>query len=162
MSALCFIVPGDVVPWARAGRSKNGHSFTPRKVASYKATVALLARVAKRGVAWRMDGVYRLTVLVRRSDWQRMDADRALNTIADALVGELYEDDRHRFLREARIVVGEPDGKPRTVVLVELLDEAEHERDARDCERAMLERGALYSGRARVEAARVANEWREP
>lgn len=44
-----FFVPGDCVPWARAGGGKTGHRFTPPKQAKYAATLKVLCLEAMRG-----------------------------------------------------------------------------------------------------------------
>lgn len=46
-----FFVPGDVVPWARAGGGKTMHRFIPGKQAQYMATLKVLCQQAMKGAA---------------------------------------------------------------------------------------------------------------
>lgn len=140
MSVIAFVVPGNPIPWARALESK-GRRFNDPRVEAYKSSVrahALRARQRARlvvGIDWPLDAIYALTCVVRRSDWDRCDVDRLLNACADACVGVLYEDDRHRFLRGARVEVGLPmKASPQLGVIVRVRTEAEQEAIASDLE----------------------------
>jgi hypothetical protein len=44
---LTLFVPGDCVPWSRAGGGKTGHRFTPPKQAKYAAVLKTLCPKAK-------------------------------------------------------------------------------------------------------------------
>lgn len=137
MSVISFIVPGSPIPWARA-REHNGRRFNDPAVEAYKALVrahALRARqvaLTKAGIVWPLDAIYQLTCVCERRDWRRMDADRVLNACADALVGVLYEDDRHAFLRDARVLVADPSDAPRLGVIVRVRDKEYHRALVRD------------------------------
>lgn len=140
MSLLAFVVPGQPLPWARA-RGEGADRYNDPKAERYKATVrmhALRARQVARhqaGIEWPLDGIYRLTVVMQREDWSRIDADRVLNLVADACGYDaktksscLYQDDRHRFLRDARVLVADPSPvQPCLGVLVRVLAPDEHD-----------------------------------
>lgn len=151
MTALAFSIPGDIVPWQRALRS-GSRTYNDPRVEAYKGKVRLHAlaarqRVKRSGISWPLDGVYRVTVIVRRSDWKRMDADRALNVIADGCVKVLYEDDRHAFLRDARILIGSP-SVACTSVIVEVVSAFEVDCDAEHLEKRAASLMALSSARS--------------
>jgi Holliday junction resolvase RusA-like endonuclease len=48
-SGFEFFVPGDCVPWARAGGGKTGHRFTPVKQRDYMAALKLFCQRTMRG-----------------------------------------------------------------------------------------------------------------
>lgn len=121
---ISFLVPGNPIPWARAG-GNGKRRYNDPKVTSYKELIgwhALRARNAaniKLGLVWPLDGIYSVTCVVHREDWSRIDGDRVLNNLADACNGILYEDDRHAFLRDGRFIIADPDPvRPHLGVLV--------------------------------------------
>jgi Holliday junction resolvase RusA-like endonuclease len=59
-----FFVPGDCVPWARAGGGKTGHRFTPVKQRDYMAALKLFCQRAMHG-AQPLDGPVDLKVEAR-------------------------------------------------------------------------------------------------
>lgn len=120
--AFTFVVPGDVVPWARARRGRNGTTFNDPRVEQYKRGVQLRA-LAERPRGWRLDRTYRVSVEITRSSWQRFDLDRAINSILDGLVGVAFVDDMARYVREVSAHVNEPDREqPETRVTVEVVE----------------------------------------
>lgn len=140
---ISFVVPGNPIPWARAG-GNGKRRFNNPKVTAYKELIREHAErtrdvaVAKLGIGWPQDAIYAVSCCVRRKDWLRMDADRVLNNLADACQGILYEDDRHKFLRDAHVLVGDPiKDAPYLGVIVQVRDAKEH-RDIVDAfERTM-------------------------
>lgn len=108
MSAIAFTVPGDVVPWARAGRG-NGFTFTPAKQRSYMGVLRSAAKDAMQGRA-PLTGPCRLVVAAdyswpksttkqRRAApdgaWKdtKPDADNITKIVKDALSGIVFVDD---------------------------------------------------------------------
>lgn len=107
-----FVVPGECVPWSRAGRSAKGHSFTPAKQAKYMAALKLICQAAMKGSP-PMDGPIELAVHAayawpqswsakRKADtsWRvsRPDADNLAKIVGDAL-------NRIAWLDDAQIAV---------------------------------------------------------
>lgn len=127
MTSIVFTVPGDVVPWARPRIGKRG-LFTEPRVRKYKKLVSEHARAAwqstkRAGVSWPLDAEYEVDCVFVRSTLQRFDIDRAINSILDALVGVLFEDDRSRFVRVLHGRIADVDKKdPRTHVCVSVLE----------------------------------------
>lgn len=168
MTALSFTVPGDLVPKAREkiGRRRDGKpiAYTPPRTKSYKTVVARCAlaarqRVKRAGVAWPMDAAYRVVVVVVRSTAQRFDADRALNAILDALTGVLYEDDRSRFVCDARVIVADVDASnPRTLVIVEVIT-AESVRSSIELLASRSTDGGVVYEREVFDARPLARAW---
>ena len=116
-----FVVPGDPVAWQRAGRGRQGQTFTP------KAT-----RVAKAAIAWSyhaaggrmLEGpVYlecvfylagRRVYSLPESDPR--DVDNLLKLVADALEGVAYPNDRRIVGCDARKLIDREN--PRTAIAV--------------------------------------------
>ena len=105
-----FVVPGDCVPWARAGGGKTGHRFTPPKQAKYMAALKLICSAAMKG-AKPLEGPVRIhlsavyawpkSVSARKrrehvgSMWRtgRPDFDNIAKLVGDALNGVAWIDD---------------------------------------------------------------------
>jgi Holliday junction resolvase RusA-like endonuclease len=105
---VVFTVPGDVVPWARAGRGK-GFTFTPARQRNYMGVLRSAAHEAMHGMA-PMSGPCRLVVTAdypwpksttkkRRAApdgaWKdtKPDADNITKIVKDALSGIVFVDD---------------------------------------------------------------------
>lgn len=101
-------IPGDVVPWARAGRG-NGFTFTPAKQRNYMGAIRSAAHEAMGGKA-PLTGPCRLVVSAsytwpksttkkRRvapdGAWKdtKPDADNIIKIVKDALSGIVFVDD---------------------------------------------------------------------
>ena len=97
-----FVVPGDCVPWARAGGGKTGHRFTPPKQAKYMAALKLICSAAMKG-AKPIEGPIKLQLFAAyakpkrklASVWRtgRPDADNLCKIVGDALNGVAWGDD---------------------------------------------------------------------
>jgi Holliday junction resolvase RusA-like endonuclease len=103
-----FVVPGDCVPWARAGGGKTGHRFTPPRQAKYMAALKLICSAAMRG-AKPLEGPICLDVRAvyawpksmparkrgYASMWRtgRPDIDNLSKLVGDALNGVAWLDD---------------------------------------------------------------------
>jgi len=103
-----FEVPGDVVPWARAGRSKTGATYTPARQGRYMATIKSLC-AAELGGAPPLAGPIGLDVWANFATpiswsgkkraaayWQtsRPDWDNCAKIVCDALSGVAWLDDK--------------------------------------------------------------------
>lgn len=85
-------VDGHPVAWQRAGRSKSGHTFTPRRVREHQAILREMV-----GYLWArqpLDVPLRLTLYFRMHGQRTADIDNLAKTVLDALNGVLYVDDR--------------------------------------------------------------------
>jgi Holliday junction resolvase RusA-like endonuclease len=106
---IVFTVPGQAVPWARAGGGKTGHRFTPAKQRSYAGVLKLFCQRAMRGGPL-ITGPIELSVMAeygwpkswnekRRSapgaQWKtsRPDTDNLSKLIKDALNTVAWSDD---------------------------------------------------------------------
>lgn len=79
MTEFSFFVPGDCVPWARAGGGKTAVRFTPPKQAKYAATLKVLCMQAMGGRA-PLEGPLGL-VLQARYPWPKsMSAKKRLQS----------------------------------------------------------------------------------
>lgn len=102
-----FVVPGDCVPWARAGRSANGHSFTPAKQARYMAALKLICQAAMKGTP-PLDGSIEVVICAayaRPQSWSKKrkasttwrtskpDADNLAKIVGDSLNRVAWVDD---------------------------------------------------------------------
>lgn len=128
---IAFTVHGQPKPWARP-RVNGKRFFNDPDVEAYKARVhdhAIKAKreFEKRFVKWPSEAIYEVVAVVHRIDWDRFDCDRMLNTACDALVGVLYQDDRQKYVRDARVLVGDPSVEPYLSVLVHAYDNNEHQ-----------------------------------
>lgn len=108
MTRVSFTVPGDVVPWARAGRG-NGFTFTPAKQRSYMGAIRSAAHLAMQG-AKPFEGPCRLAV-VASYPWPKSttkkrlaaidgawkdtkpDLDNCIKIVKDSLSGIVFRDD---------------------------------------------------------------------
>jgi Holliday junction resolvase RusA-like endonuclease len=101
-------VPGDVVPWARAGRGK-GYTFTPEPQRLYGAKIGWYAKAAMvearrgdrlYGGAMRLDVVAKFTLPKSapkrnppKHKTTKPDADNIVKIVKDALNGIVWADD---------------------------------------------------------------------
>ena len=106
---VTFHVPGEVVPWARAGRTRQGFAFTPKRQKDYQAVVRSLAHEAMDGrppiegpCALKVVAFYpwpKGATLKRRHDpagaWKatRPDVDNLIKLVSDTLQGIAFRDD---------------------------------------------------------------------
>ena len=141
MTAIGFSVPGHPLTWQRPPEAGRGR-YDARGLAAtaYQAVVggrALQARqrARRRGIVWPLDGIYRVSVAGWWPDAREGDEDRLRSLVYDALQGVLYASDR-QVKSSGRGGIGLPTRSgPRLAVLVELITEADRERDALDVER---------------------------
>jgi len=106
---IAFTVPGQAVPWARAGGGKTGHRFTPAKQRSYAGVLKLFCQRAMRGGP-PLTGPIELSVMAeygwpkswnekRRSapgaQWKtsKPDGDNLSKIVKDALNTIAWQDD---------------------------------------------------------------------
>lgn len=98
-----FTIPGEAVPFARAGGGKNVPRFTPAKQRNAMGTVKLFCQNAMRG-APPIDGAVELAISAfylrpkskrQASEWKtsRPDADNISKLIKDALNTVAWRDD---------------------------------------------------------------------
>lgn len=100
-AGFSFVVPGEPIPWARAGGGLTVHRFTPARQRKYMAGLRLIAQAAMRGGP-PLDGPVRLEVIAvyawpkswssaRRNApgarWKvsRPDSDNLIKIVKDAL-----------------------------------------------------------------------------
>lgn len=83
-------VPGEPVPWQRAGRA-GGKSFTPAKVLNHERIVGLLALAA--GVREPTELPVIVDVDFFMGNKRRCDLDNLVKTIGDAGNGVVWRDD---------------------------------------------------------------------
>jgi len=103
---ICFVVPGDAVPWSRAG-SNSGHRYTPKRQASFMGAIKLFASQAMAG-AEPIEGPVELSIRATylipaswpakrraKAAWKasKPDADNLGKIVADALNSLAYADD---------------------------------------------------------------------
>lgn len=110
MDRISFLVPGDVVPWARAGGGKNMPRFTPAKQRNYMAVIRDMAHRAMKGRGAIFDGPVQMKIIAvytwpksttnkRRQApdgaWKttKPDADNITKIVKDALNGIVFVDD---------------------------------------------------------------------
>jgi Holliday junction resolvase RusA-like endonuclease len=103
---IAFTVPGEAVPWSRAG-SNSGQRFTPRKQANFMGAIKLFASQAMAGTKpfeGPVELSIRATYLIPASwpakrkaaaSWKtsKPDADNLGKIVADALNALAYADD---------------------------------------------------------------------
>ena len=106
MKMISFAVPGDAVPWARAG-SKGAARFTPLKQRSYEGAIKMFASAAMAGqppISGPIQLIIRADYLAPKSwskkksaeaEWKetRPDADNIAKIYKDALNGIVFYDD---------------------------------------------------------------------
>lgn len=105
-----FIIPGDVVPWARAGGGKTTHKFTPKRQQDYMGMIRAEAHRAMSAFDGPLTGPLQLKVVAvylwpktvtkaRRNAidgaWKttKPDADNITKIVKDALNTIAYADD---------------------------------------------------------------------
>ena len=103
---IAFTVPGEAVPWSRAG-SNSGHRYTPKRQASFMGAVKMFASQAMAGAApinGPVELSIRATYLVpaswpakrrAKATWKasKPDADNLGKIVADSLNSLAYADD---------------------------------------------------------------------
>ena len=87
-----FTVPTKPQPWIRSGGS--GRRYKPKRLRDYQDTVALYARGA--GVR-EITGPLRMVADFHFDDGRWRDIDNTAKTVADALEGIAYENDKRIF-----------------------------------------------------------------
>lgn len=161
MTALCFVIPGEPVPWQRVmpdGRH-GGRLLTPQRTRDYESKVKLLGALAARKVRWTIPTreqlkkwprkerkpTYRLTLTIYRThEGAGGDLDNYVKAVKDGLNGVAWRDDR--YVRSLKVDLLQDAKNPRVVVYVEeWLDlgcahcgerlVAGHERQERRCVR---------------------------
>lgn len=99
---IAFVVPGDAVPFARAGGGKTVARFTPAKQRSAMGVVKLFCQRAMAGapviegaIELSIDAVYLRPKARRMATWKtsRPDADNLSKLIKDALNTVAWRDD---------------------------------------------------------------------
>lgn len=125
---LRFVVPGQPMPWSRAGSVRKGGRivhYTPGRMRAYQKTIGFLAHCERMTrPSWPMGphDTYALTVNVHRlATWHfdgkaRGDADNYFKAVADACKGILFHDDR--CLSEAHVTVDCVNDRPSVVVQI--------------------------------------------
>jgi Holliday junction resolvase RusA-like endonuclease len=87
---LDLTVPGEPVPWERAGRTRSGRSFTKPKTASQQALISLLAR-GKCQTPTPDPVIVELDFFIGSK--RRVDGDNLQKLVWDALTGIAWDDD---------------------------------------------------------------------
>lgn len=105
-----FIIPGDVVPWARAGGGKTTHKFTPKRQQDYMGMIRAAAFEQMKAFSGPLDGPLQLKVVAVYlwpksatktrlaavdGAWKtsRPDADNITKIVKDSLNTIAYVDD---------------------------------------------------------------------
>lgn len=105
-----FIIPGDVVPWARAGGGKTTHKFTPKKQQDYMGMIRAAAFEQMKAFPGPLEGPLQLKIVAvylwpksttkaRLSavdgGWKttKPDSDNITKIVKDALNQIAYADD---------------------------------------------------------------------
>lgn len=134
---ITFEIPGEAVPWSRAGR-KNGQTFTPPRQRAYMGLITTIARRAMKDAALKpLSGPLILYVRVIRSipssfsqrDRQkaqsgliypdkRPDLGNFVKLIEDAMNKEVFDDDARICSAMLWKVYGD---SPKTIVVVKTL-----------------------------------------
>lgn len=152
MKRFVFEIPGDPVPWARAGQSKNGRAkFTPDRQKAHMRRIAWEAKAAgvkpiEGAVVLEVTCIYRTPeswpkkkrlAAIGGFKTSKPDASNELKIIEDALNGIAYKDDAQVQPRVNSIY----GWHPRTIVEVRPATDADLPRAARE-ERALPEKAA--------------------
>jgi Holliday junction resolvase RusA-like endonuclease len=120
-AAIEFVVPGELVPWARARGGKTVPHYTPSKQANYMTALKLICSTAMKG-APPLEGPIKLTLLAcypwprawsqkkrdaNRWRWTKPDYDNIGKIVGDALNKIAWRDDAqiadatvHKFFGE--------------------------------------------------------------
>ncbi len=125
IEAIEFTIPGDIVPWARAG-SKGKIRFTPRKQADYATAVKLICSVAMKGkpplegpIMLDLTATYPWPAAMSQkkhatpaAQWRtaRPDIDNIAKLIGDALNRIAWADDSQIACSTLRKVYGDVPG----------------------------------------------------
>ncbi len=88
---IVFDVPGNPMPWKRAGRAGK-RTFTPPKMAAYKKVLADYMLQA-RPFDWNQHARYRVGIVVTRDTAHAVDLDNIQKMLGDAGNGVLWQDD---------------------------------------------------------------------
>jgi Holliday junction resolvase RusA-like endonuclease len=106
-AAIEFVVPGELVPWARAAGGKTTHRYIPAQQANYMTALRLICSTAMRGQP-PLDGPVKLTLHAcypwpaswsqnkrNANRWRisRPDVDNIFKLVADALNAVAWRDD---------------------------------------------------------------------
>ncbi len=114
---LEMTVPGEPVPWQRAGRNV-GRSFTPMKVLNHQNVVQLMAFAAGIRTMTRLPVILDTDFFMGNK--RKVDLDNLVKCVMDALNGRVYVDDSQIVaLFAAKLVDRET---PRTEVRVWTVD----------------------------------------
>ncbi len=132
--AFWFFVPGDVVPWARAGGGKSVVRFTPAKQRNYAATLKAICFDAMNGgkplegpISLRLVAVYpwpkSMSAKKRAqpgAQWRtsKPDVDNCMKIVGDALNKVAWLDDAQIAAASLRKMYGD---QPGLQVIVEVL-----------------------------------------
>jgi Holliday junction resolvase RusA-like endonuclease len=87
-----FLLPFTAKPWQRVAPGKDGRSRVPEATRQWKTAVADTAAISI-GRAWRLDGMYRLSIMIGLPNWATRDWDNMGKSIGDALNGLCWHDD---------------------------------------------------------------------
>ena len=110
---LELTVPGEAVPWARAGRGRQGQSYTPKRYLEWRTDVAERMVTARRGgMSATPIG---LIVVAYRKSRRHVDADNVLKACADAGNGVAWADDD--LIRQAFVRMVHVEEDPRVEIL---------------------------------------------
>jgi len=115
VSAVTFVVEGKPQGKQRPRFGKGGRVYTPSPTRRYEQLIAWSA-LAERGLQWRMDGHFTVSVTCYFPDARRRDADNVLKSCMDGLNGILYADDCQVVTASVTKAIDRE--HPRTVVTV--------------------------------------------
>jgi Holliday junction resolvase RusA-like endonuclease len=113
---VCWpILPGEPVPWARAGRGARGQTYTPRRYAEHLEALGWAMRQAYDGPVITA-GELGLHARFYRSSRRNVDLDNLAKAVLDAGTGIVWTDDRllSRLVLERMV---DPE-RPRTELVV--------------------------------------------
>jgi Holliday junction resolvase RusA-like endonuclease len=128
-----FIIPGDVVPWARAGGGKTVHKFTPKKQRDYMGMIRAEAHKQMQTLPGPIEGPVQLKIVAsylwpKSATKKRMaavdgawktskpDADNLAKIVKDALNKIVWLDDAQVALSTTWKLYG-----PKAGLLVEVI-----------------------------------------
>lgn len=134
LAGIKFIIPGDVVPWARAGGGKTVHKFTPKKQQDYMGMIRAAAFEEMKRFAEPMSGPLQLKItavyLWPKSTtkarfaavdgaWKttKPDCDNITKIVKDALNKIAYADDAQVSFSSCWKILG-----PKAGLIVEVLN----------------------------------------
>lgn len=104
---LSLVIPGPVVPWARAGGTfvtRDGRVVraNPKRYQRYRNHVRSRVELDLKRLQirdWTLRGPFRLSLTFHFPDLRRRDGDNCEKGILDALKGVLWEDDTWEYFR---------------------------------------------------------------